>query len=369
MSVSISAADTSVTAFVGWTPTGATDRAVAVSNWADFERDFGALDARSLLGYAVWSFFLNGGTRAVIVRLDGADGSTAEPVTAAAVLAALPLLDRADSFNILCVPGLRDAAALQRLQQFCVTRPAFLIVDCAPTDTVWSLGAGLAGLTDDAAMNAAFYFPWITIADPLASNRLRHVPPCGFVAGVYARTDMNRGVWKAPAGTDALAGAQGVTVTLTELDLALLNPKGINCIRTLPARGTVVWGARTLQGDDALASEWKYVPVRRTALFLEESIGRGVTWAGFEPNDETLWSRLRSSVTDFMVDLFRRGAFQGTTAREAFFVKVDRETTTDEDVATGLVNIVVGFAPLRPAEFVVIKIQQVAGHRRPDGRP
>ena len=141
----------------------------------------------------------------------------------------------------------------------------------------------------------------------------------------------------------------------------MLNPLGINCLRTFPVYGNVCWGARTLDGADALASEWKYVPVRRFALFLEESLYRGTKWVVFEPNDEPLWAQIRLNVGAFMHNLFRQGAFQGTTPREAYLVKCDKETTTQTDINNGIVNILVGFAPLKPAEFVIIKIQQLAG--------
>jgi hypothetical protein len=182
------------------------------------------------------------------------------------------------------------------------------------------------------------------------------------VAGLYARTDANRGVWKAPAGTEAsLTGVIGVKTSLTNEENGVLNPMAINCIRKFPIYGTVSWGARTLHGHEERASEWKYIPVRRTALFIEESLYRGTQWVVFEPNDEPLWSQIRLNVGAFMHTLFRQGAFQGTSPRDAYFVKCDKETTTQNDINLGIVNIVVGFAPLKPAEFVVIKIQQMSG--------
>jgi hypothetical protein len=181
------------------------------------------------------------------------------------------------------------------------------------------------------------------------------------VAGVFARTDATRGVWKAPAGQDAgLIGVPQLSVPLTDDENGELNPLGINCLRAFPVIGRVVWGARTLDGADRLASEWKYVPVRRVALFIEESLYRGTKWVVFEPNDEPLWAQIRLNVGAFMSDLFRQGAFQGDR-RSAYFVKCDKDTTTQNDIDKGIVNILVGFAPLKPAEFVVIKIQQIAG--------
>jgi phage tail sheath protein FI len=187
-------------------------------------------------------------------------------------------------------------------------------------------------------------------------------PPAGAIAGVMARTDTERGVWKAPAGLDAgLSGVLELKAKLTDGENGILNPIAVNCLRTFPAAGHVVWGARTLAGDDMLASEWKYVPVRRTALFLEESLFRGTQWVVFEPNDEQLWSQIRLNVGAFMQSLFRKGAFQGKTPREAYLVKCDAETTTQTDINLGVVNILVGFAPLKPAEFVIVQIQQLAG--------
>jgi len=185
--------------------------------------------------------------------------------------------------------------------------------------------------------------------------------PCGILAGVMARTDAQRGVWKAPAGLDAsLNGVDALQVNLNDAANGILNPLGINCLRSFPS-GRVAWGARTLRGADRDADEYKYIPVRRLALFLEESLYRGTQWVVFEPNDEPLWAQIRLNVGAFMQNLFRQGAFQGRTPREAYLVKCDKETTTQNDINLGIVNILVGFAPLKPAEFVIIKIQQLAG--------
>jgi phage tail sheath protein FI len=223
-------------------------------------------------------------------------------------------------------------------------------------------GLGDLNLSGTIARNAALYFPRVVQADPLRDRQNDVFVPCGIIAGVMARTDVQRGVWKAPAGQDAaLNGIQGLQVNLTDDENGLLNPLGINCLRSFPIIGRVVWGARTLRGADQLADEYKYVPVRRTALFIEESLYRGTQWVVFEPNDEPLWAQIRLNVGAFMQNLFRQGAFQGKTPREAYFVKCDKESTTQNDINLGIVNILVGFAPLKPAEFVIIKIQQIAG--------
>jgi len=282
-------------------------------------------------------------------------GGTFETV----LTAALPILDQIDLFNLLCVPGEIVTATISTLEAFCEPpRRAFLIADSDPgiTNPTKLTSTPITG------MNSAFYFPWIQAPDPLNQNRPSYYPPSGFVAGIYARTDGTRGVWKAPAGTEAaVAGASGVAVQLNDPQNGLLNPLGINCIRNFSVYGIVVWGARTMQGNDELGSEWKYIPVRRTALFIEESLYRALKWVVFEPNDEPLWAEIRLNVGAFMQNLFRQGAFQGQTPTDAYFVKCDNETTTQNDINLGIVNIVVGFAPLKPAEFVVIQIQQMAG--------
>ena len=204
---------------------------------------------------------------------------------------------------------------------------------------------------------AGIYWPHAVVGDVVGVGRnpTITVPPAGYVAGLFARTDGRRGVWKAPAGTEAtLNGTIALEHQLTDLHSDELNPDGINALRQIPGAGRVVWGARTMTP----ASEWRYVPVRRTAIFLRASIYNGIQWAVFEPNDEPLWATLRATIGGFMETQFRNGAFAGRTRDEAYFVKVDSETTTEIDQAGGVVNILVGFAPLRPAEFVVVKLSQ-----------
>jgi phage tail sheath protein FI len=189
---------------------------------------------------------------------------------------------------------------------------------------------------------------------------LRAFPPCGFVAGIFARSAPGGRVWQQPAGLKAsLTGAIGLDVPVSETEIARLNARGINGLRIVPPAGIVVWGARTLGGD--ADPEWRYVAVRRTALLIEQSLSRGTQWAALEPNDALLWQRLRRDVEAFMQGLFGQGAFQGNTPNHAYFVKCDGRTTTQADIINGVVNILVGFAPLKPAEFVVIRIQQMAG--------
>jgi hypothetical protein len=279
------------------------------------------------------------------------------------------LRDVAD-VNLLCLPEVCDLAGgvmgsvLAEAAALCQDKRMLLLID-PPADWV-DLDRARSGLADldparGAGSHAAVYFPRIQVTDPL-TGALQTQPPCGAVAGIMARTDSERGVWKAPAGTEAgLTGTRALAVPLTDPENGLLNPLGVNCLRSFPVIGPVIWGARTLDGADVLASQWKYVPVRRTALMIEESLYRGTKWVVFEPNDERLWGQVRLNVGAFLQSLFRQGAFQGQSAREAYFVKCDKDTTTQDDINRGVVNILVGFAPLKPAEFVVIQIAQMAG--------
>jgi phage tail sheath protein FI len=288
-------------------------------------------------------------------------------------------LDKVDLFNILCIPDATRASVSNPsvldstvgspndvwapAMDYCKKRRAFLLID--PPPSVNDIPSALAWKTSGLTVtdpNGAAYFPRLRIPDPLNQNALRTFAPCGVMAGVYSTTDSNRNVWKAPAGTEAtLSGVQKLVYTMTDAENGELNPLGLNCLRSFPIYGFVSWGARTLAGADAMASEWKYVPVRRFALFLEESLYRGLQWVVFEPNADPLWAAIRLNVNAFMQTLYRQGAFQGTTPAAAYFVRCDSTTTTQADIDAGVVNIIVGFAPLKPAEFVVLQIQQIAG--------
>jgi len=278
------------------------------------------------------------------------------------------LLDRVDIFNLLCIPGETDAPTISTLQEYCATKRAFYIVDAPQLSTISGLiqsgpvGSTPGSITGTHANNSAYYFPWVQAPDPLFGNRPSLYPPCGFVAGIYAATDATRGVWKAPAGIQAsLTGVSGLQYNLTDLENGDLNIQAINCLRQFKVFGDVVWGARTLQGNDQAGSEWKYVPIRRLALYIESSLYEGTQWVVFEPNDAPLWSQIRLNVGAFMQGLFLQGAFQGSSPQQAYFVKCDAENNPQASIDLGVVNILVGFAPLFPAEFVVIQIQQIAG--------
>lgn len=282
-------------------------------------------------------------------------------------VAVLPMADRQiDLFNLMVLPEDADPAAVSLAQVygpasvFCQQRRAFLIMD-APAD--WAsaqdafskVAAARIGLVKD---HSAIYFPRLVVPN---GKKPKTVGAAGAVAGVYARIDSTRGVWKAPAGVEAdIRGITGLAQRFSDPEHGSMNPRGINVMRSFP-NGLVVYGARTNDGDDDFASEYKYIPIRRLALYIEESLYRGLKWVVFEPNDEPLWSQIRLNVGVFMHDLFRRGAFQGSKPSDAYFVKCDRETTTQSDRNLGIVNILVGFAPLKPAEFVLLYLQQMAG--------
>jgi phage tail sheath protein FI len=276
-------------------------------------------------------------------------------------------LEKADIFNLLCIPpdvadGDLDPAVISEAAVYCEKRRAMLIVDPPSSWTDKQSAKDGLDAIGTKNKNSALYFPRLIQPNPLRDNQMESFVPCGAVAGVIARTDTQRGIWKAPAGLDAaLVGVPQLSVPLTDMENGELNPLGINCLRAMPAAGRIIWGSRTMQGDDRLSSEWKYIPVRRMALYIEESLYRGTQWVVFEPNDEPLWAQIRLNVGSFMHGLFRQGAFQGASPKEAYFVKCDKETTIQDDINKGIVNILVGFAPLKPAEFVVIKIQQMAG--------
>jgi phage tail sheath protein FI len=317
-----------------------------------------------------------GTSTVTLAAAPGADGTVLDPTatTADFTNALFPgggtapaLLEQIPLFNILCVPAFNIGAQISKLQDYCALRRAFLIVDSPQNLTQSTLAtkqepldvssSGYSGSHQD---SAAYYFPWVTAPDPLAGNRAKLCPPCGFVAGIYAATDASRGVWKAPAGIGAgLSGLTGLQYVLSDAQNGQLNPHAINCLRQFNTYGNVVWGARTMAGADVVGSQWKYVPVRRLALFLESSLYYGTQWAVFEPNDEPLWGQLRMNVGTFLQSLFQQGAFAGSTPQQAYFVKCDHENNPDSSIALGIVNVLVGFAPLNPAEFVVIQIQQI----------
>lgn len=353
----IARASTSIAAFLGAARRGPTDKPVRISGFSGYEQAFGGLSGDSELGYAVRQFFMNGGADAWVLRLEDAKSPTQRP--------SLQALQDAD-FDLLCLPAIAHGGVLAEAASYCEERSAFLIVDApARAADAASMAQAARSGTLPRSSHAAVYYPWIHLSDPLRNGAPRLAPPCGTIAGLYSRIDGSRGVWTAPAGTEAsLVGVLSLACPVTDNDNGGLNPLGVNCLRAFPGRGLVCWGARTLRGADHLASEYKYVPVRRLALFLEKSLRAGIQWAAFEPNEEPLWAQIRLSAGAFMDTLFREGAFQGSSPRDAYFVKCDHETTTRDEIDQGVFNLLVGFAPLKPAEFIVIRIRQSAGATR-----
>lgn len=291
-------------------------------------------------------------------------------------LKAVQALEIPDAFfNTLCLPDLargspsdpatplHDNAMMvySEAARICGLKHALLLIDPPPNVTEVNSAENWKslGFTFQSSFSAAF-FPNIKVDDPLISGASRAHPPSGAIAGVIARTDANVGVWQTPAGTDAfLSGVYGPSIVLSDADHGVLNPLGLNVIRQFPIFNTVNFGSRTLDGSNALGSEWKYIPVRRTASYILRSLGDGLKWAVHQPNGDALWAQLRMSVNSFMQTLFRQGAFKGTSAKDAYFVKCDSETTSANDMDQGIVNILVGFAPLKPAEFVVVSLRQI----------
>ncbi len=307
-----------------------------------------------------------GGFNVGLRQVAGTTGNDGTPPLAADYDHAYELIDsQVDLFNLMVLPPVANAAApvetlYGNASSFCLRRRAFLLMDSPPA---WAdpqaATAGLTALRTGLVKDySAVFYPRVTINN----NGLNlNIGAAGAIAGLCARIDGTRGVWKAPAGTEAdLRGIVGLESTFSDGENGILNPRAINTLRVFPS-GIVNWGARTNDGDDNTPSDWKYIPIRRLALFMEESLYRGLKWVVFEPNDEPLWAQIRLNVGAFMHDLFRQGAFQGRAPKDAYFVKCDGETTTQTDRNLGIVNIWVGFAPLKPAEFVILYLQQMAG--------
>ena len=316
-------------------------------------------------------YALGTGTEGTDGSVPNATGLIGDPLAKTGLYA----LDTVDTVNIVCLPDVMNldddsaSAVITAAETYCAARWAFVIVDVpqggaglAQRDTLVGIQDWLASHGTLRSSYAALYYPRPQIPDPLNGFQPRAVASSGTIAGLYARTDGTRGVWKAPAGTAAtLTNVSSLAYKMTDAENGVLNPLAINGLRSLPVYGNVCWGARTLDGADQIASDWKYIPVRRLALYIEASLYQGTQWVVFEPNDEPLWSQIRLNVGAFMRTLFQQGAFQGSTPASAYFVKCDSDTTTQADINLGIVNIVVGFAPLKPAEFVILQIQQIAG--------
>jgi phage tail sheath protein FI len=364
---------TSTTAFVGATHAGpTTSTPELLTSVADFERHYGGgadltyadgTRTPNFVWHAARAFFANDGRRLFVARASRADGL---PPALADFTAALARLEHVPEIAIVAAPGAtfhqeqnptESAARIDALLDHAARmKYRFAVIDCGDRQSPALVDAMRRRFDSPFG---ALYYPWVRVADPAAGRDLL-VPPSGFICGIYARVDLNRGVWKAPAN-EVLRIATGLERDITSSEQTRLNPAHVNCLRQIPGRGFRVMGARTLSTDP----EWKYVNVRRLLLFLESSIEAGIKWAVFEPNGDQLWTNVRRSVEDFLQSQWRDGALVGSRPNEAFFVRCDRTTMTQEDLNDGRLVCLVGVAPIRPAEFVIFRIGQWTADRRP----
>ena len=394
----IEAVGTSTCAFIGESSVGPTNEAVLVTNWAQFTRTFGDFQHSTFLAHSVYGFFNNGGTKAFVCNVSpktvsaeqaakdaekkeaeskkatesgkpAAPAATAAPATASAASPALfigkdegpgrrtglNVFNDIPEISLVCAPGQSDPAIQDAVISHCENNKyRFAILDSAE-----ELGKdGIAKMPKPRdSQYAAYYFPWIQVYDPEKGNV--YVPPSGHVAGIYARSDAERGVHKAPAN-EIVRGALGLRYSISRPEQDFMNPRGINCIRNMGDRGIRVWGARTVSSDPS----WRYINVRRLFLMVEQSIEIGTQWVVFEPNDETLWKRVTRNITAFLLRIYNSGALMGKTPEEAFYVKCDSETNPPEVVDAGQLVCEIGIAPVKPAEFVIFRIGQMAGQAK-----
>jgi phage tail sheath protein FI len=339
---------TSTTGLVGESAQGPVEQAVLVTSLVEFEQVFGRPQAGQELFVGVRQFFLNGGVRAWTVRLGAR--------SAAGVRRGLAALDAVDDLGLLSLPGLSGGVTLAAAAAYARSRATFYVAETAASRTATVTAAQAIRAADRG--HVAVFFPRLRVVDPLQPGSTRLCGSSASIAGLLARTDIQRGVFAFAAGTTAhLQGAVGLASGVGDQAAAKLRGQGVNAIRQVPAHGIVAWGARTVAGGREQDEDWKYVPVRRTALYIEESIEHGIEWVDFEPNDEPTWRALRKTVAAFLTQMFREGAFAGTTAEESFYVRCGSDTTSQRDIDNGVVVIEIGFAPLRPAEFVTFRIR------------
>jgi len=382
----IEAVGTSTAAFIGVAPNpdARLHEAFGINNWSQFIKEYSNEGASSTpLAQAVYGFFQNGGGRCYIVNI----GPKKELVGDGKQRKGIETLEEVDEVAIVAAPGFTDAASYDTILSHCEKlQDRVAILDAPENDDKFNIdqlksvvtsGAtkpkkpaageaaapaetatpgGLRARTSDRGFGA-YYFPWITIRDPLSPKDQINVPPSGHMAGIYARTDATRGVHKAPAN-ETVRGALDLTYKVTREEQGELNRMGVNCIRQFLTQGIRVWGARTLADS---ASEWRYLNVRRLFNQIEESIANGTRWVVFEPNDRALWKSIRRDVSAFLTLQWRQGALMGATPEEAFFVQCDEETNPPEVIDAGMVVTVIGIAPVKPAEFVIFRIGQGAG--------
>ena len=349
---------TSTVGFIGESAVGPVNQPILCTNWSQFTKHFGDFKNSKYLAHAVYGFFNNGGGRCFIVNV-GDDAEADAKKKAAKYIGkdngpgtrtGLKAFDDLDDINMVAAPGQTDPAIQDAVLSHCENaRYRFAILDSP--EVIEKGGVDKLAKPRDSKYGA-YYFPWLEVYDPYKGNVF--MPPSGYMAGVYARSDAERGVHKAPAN-EIVRGALGLKYAITKGEQDLLNPKGINCIRSFPNRGIRVWGARTVSSD----ASWRYVNVRRLFNMVEQSIEIGTQWAVFEPNDHRLWKRVTRDITAFLLRLWRQGALFGKTPEEAFYVKCDEETNPPEVVDAGQLIVEVGMCPVKPAEFVVFRIGQM----------
>ena len=374
----IGAVGTSTAAFVGRAPLKGShvNEAVACNNWSQFVKEFTSRDSAGTdLARAVFGFFQNGGGRCYVVNIGDQDSIAGDARTRTG----LGRLEAIDEIAIVAAPGFADPVSYDALLTHCekledrvaILDPPVAVANIDALKQVATLSAAAGGEPEPAAEGSeesalrprnseggygAFYFPWITIRDPLGKG-IVNAPPSGHIAGIYARTDAARGVHKAPAN-EAIRGALGLTYRVAREEQGELNRSGVNCLRYFSNAGIRVWGARTLAAE---ASEWRYINVRRLFNMIKESIAEGTSWTVFEPNDPTLWQAVTRDVSAFLKTLWLDGALMGASPAQAFYVKCDAETNPPEIIDQGRLIVEVGIAPVKPAEFITFRIGQWAG--------
>jgi|WetSurMetagenome_2_1015567.scaffolds.fasta_scaffold162717_1 uncharacterized protein len=360
----IEGVSTSTVGFVGMAEKGDNDKPVLITNWGQFTETFGRYTSeRPYLAPAVYGFFANGGSRCYVVKVrDSAeDGDYVGTDGGPGKRTGLQAFNEIDEINIVCIPGVTSMTVQTAMITHCENlKDRFCILDSAGDADMSAIQSQKEDVVSSRGYGA-LYYPWIKVSiETMDGGKLKLIqdftPPSGYIAGIYARSDTERGVHKAPAN-EIIRGALEIKLSITKGEQDILNPKGINCTRAFPGRGIRVWGARTTS-DDAL---WKYVNVRRLFLYLEESIDEGTQWVVFEPNNEKLWARVRATITEFLTRVWKDGALMGTKPEEAFFVRCDRTTMTQDDIDNGRLICLIGAAPVKPAEFVIFRIAQWTG--------
>lgn len=383
----IEAVGTNTVGFLGESAKGPVNEAVLCTNWSQFVKTFGDFQQASpYLAHGVYGFFNNGGSRCFIVNVGAPSGDV--DLTHAQAAGAekkddkkdgekkpvptgnkppdrdglyigkdggpgnrtgLKCFEEIDEISIVAAPGQTSPAIQDALLTHCENRKdRFAILD---SPEVVQGGVDRLPRPRDSKYGA-YYFPWLQVYDPERGNV--YIPPSGHMAGVYARVDNERGVHKAPAN-EIVRGALGLRYAISKGEQDLLNPKGINCIRTMQGGGIRIWGARTLSSD----ASWRYINVRRLFIMVETSIERATQWVVFEPNDQRLWKRVQRTITSFLTLIWRTGALFGETPEKAFYVKCDAETNPPEVVDAGQLIVEIGLAPVKPAEFVIFRIGQM----------